>query len=82
MRNGVRVEEDSNHTTSQIMVDTSANTVYNNTLRVRRRESHGTYECTISNNRSEYIAKDDSHDEFTVMREVQGMLVLFFKDFV
>ena len=35
MRNGVRVEEDSNHMTSQIIVNTSANTVYNNTLRVR-----------------------------------------------
>ena len=34
-RNGVRVEEDSNHMTSQIIVDTSRNTVYNNTLRVR-----------------------------------------------
>ena len=36
-RNGVRVEEDSNHMTSQIIVDTSNNTVYNNTLRVRGR---------------------------------------------
>ena len=35
MKNGVRVEEDSNHMTSQIIVDTSVNTVYNNTLRVR-----------------------------------------------
>ena len=47
-RNGVRVEEDSNHMTSQIIVDTSRNTVYNNTLRVRGRES-GTYVCTVSN---------------------------------
>ena len=52
MRNGVRVEEDSNHITSQIIVDTSVNTVYNNTLRVRGRES-GTYKCTVSNNRHE-----------------------------
>ena len=44
-RNGVRVEENSNHMTSQIIVDTSRNTVYNNTLRVRGRES-GTYVCT------------------------------------
>ena len=34
----MRVEEDSNHMTSQIIVDTSRNTVYNNTLRVRGRE--------------------------------------------
>ena len=49
MRDGVRVEEDSNHTTSQIIVDTSANTVYNNTLRVRGRE-RGKYECDVRNN--------------------------------
>ena len=48
-RDGVRVEEDSNHMTSQIIVDTSRNTVYNNTLRVRGRES-GTYVCTVRHN--------------------------------
>ena len=46
-RNGVRVEEDSNHMTSQIIVDTSRNTVYNNTLRVRGREA-GKYMCYIT----------------------------------
>ena len=46
-RNGLRVEEDSNHTTSQIIVNTSSNTVYNNTLRVRGRE-RGTYTCRIT----------------------------------
>ena len=54
MRNGVRVEEDSNHTTSQIIVDTSGNTVYNNTLRVRGREG-GQYECIVSNNRYQFL---------------------------
>ena len=53
-RNRVRVEEDSNHMTSQIIVDTSRNTVCNNTLRVRGRES-GLYMCSISNNRHEYV---------------------------
>ena len=53
-RNGERVEEDSNHMTSQIIVDTSSNTVYNNTLRVRGREG-GLYACTVSNNRHEYV---------------------------
>ena len=53
-KNGVRVEEDSNHMTSQIIVDTSSNTVYNNTLRVRGREG-GLYVCTMSNNRHEYV---------------------------
>ena len=52
-RNGVRVEEDSN-TTSQIIVNTSSNTVYNNTLRVRGREE-GLYVCDMSNNRHEYV---------------------------
>ena len=46
-RNGVRVEEDSNHMTSQIIVSTSNVTVYNNTLRVRGRES-GRYMCIVS----------------------------------
>ena len=42
----MRVEEDSNHMTNQIIVDTSRNTVYNNTLRVRGREA-GRYTCYI-----------------------------------
>ena len=53
-RDGVRVEEDSNHMTSQIIVETSRNTVYNNTLRVRGREG-GLYLCSVSNNRHEYV---------------------------
>ena len=43
----MRVEEDSNHMTSQIIVNTSRNTVYNNTLRVRGREG-GRYICFIT----------------------------------
>ena len=53
-RNRVRVEEDSNHMTSQIIVDPSSNTVYNNTLRVRGREG-GLYVCDMSNNRHEHV---------------------------
>ena len=49
------VEEDSSHTTSQIIVDTSSNTVYNNTLRVRGRETTVTYTCIVINNRHEYV---------------------------
>ena len=41
-----RVQEDSDHETSQIIVDTSSNSVYENRLRVRGREG-GTYICTI-----------------------------------
>ena len=80
MRNEERVEEDSNHMTSQIIVDTSANTVYNNTLRVRGREP-GDYKCTVSNNRHEYVTEDDSQNGFTGMRVVSGMLLLFVKAF-
>ena len=53
-RNGVRVEEDGNHMTNQIIVDTSNNTVYNNTLRVRGRES-GIYMCYITSIRYEAV---------------------------
>ena len=52
--NTVTVEEDSRHTTSQIIVDTSSNTVYNNTLRVRGRETTA-YTCTVINNRHQYV---------------------------
>ena len=57
-RDGVRVEEDSNHMTSQIIVDTSRNTVYNNTLRVRGRES-GRYVCTVRNNAQDFFPDSD-----------------------
>ena len=40
--------EDSDHETSQIIVDTAANTVYENRLRVRGREG-GDYKCTVRN---------------------------------
>ena len=40
------VQKNSDHETSQIIVDTSSNSVYENRLRVRGRES-GAYICTI-----------------------------------
>jgi hypothetical protein len=52
-RNGEPVQEDSNHETSQIIVDTSKNTIYNNTLRIRGTEG-GQYKCSVSNNLSDY----------------------------
>ena len=57
-RDGVKVEEDSNHMTSQIIVDTSEITVYNNTLRVRGRES-GRYVCTVRNNAQDFFPDSD-----------------------
>ena len=66
MRNGVRVEEDSNHITSQIIVDTSGNTVYNNTLRVRGREE-GIYDCRVENNRYEYFQSSQQEVYITLL---------------
>ena len=40
--------EDSDHETSQVIVDLSANTVYENRLRVRGKEE-GNYRCNVSN---------------------------------
>ena len=45
---GELVQEDSNHMTSQVIVDPSINAVYNNTLRVRGREE-GRYICGVNN---------------------------------
>ena len=67
----MRVEEDSNHTTSQIIVDTSVNTVYNNTLRVRGRES-GTYVCALINNIGEFFSSSSE----TKRRAVTGMIII------
>ena len=61
-RNGVRVEEDSNHMTSQIIVDTSRNTVFNNTLSVRGRET-GTYVCTVRHNAQDFFDSDIQWDQ-------------------
>ena len=49
------VQEDSNHETSQIIVDTSENTVYHNKLRVRGREG-GLYTCNVSNNIQDFVS--------------------------
>ena len=69
-RDGVRVEEDSNHMTSQIIVNTSKETVYNNTLRVRGRET-GTYVCTVKHNAQNFFPeKNITWDQTT------GTLVL------
>ncbi|CAI8019756.1 hypothetical protein GBAR_LOCUS11852, partial [Geodia barretti] len=48
------VQEDRYHETSQLILDTSLNSVYDNRLRVRGRRN-GTYNCTISNNIRDYI---------------------------
>ena len=52
--NGVSVQEDSDHETSQLILDTSLNSVYDNRLRVRGRRS-GAYNCSVSNNIRQYL---------------------------
>ena len=63
-RNGEPMQEDSNHETSQIIVDTSANTVYNNTLKIKGRDG-GLYMCTVSNNIESFISYRRSSITFT-----------------
>ena len=50
-RDGKEITENSTYSASQIIVDTSSITVYNNTLRVRGREK-GVYRCAVSNSQS------------------------------
>ena len=52
--NGVYVQEDSDHETSQLILDTSLKSVYDSRLRVRGRRS-GTYSCIIHNNIRMYL---------------------------
>ena len=80
-RNGVRVEEDSNHMTSQIIVDTSRETVYNNTLRVRGREN-GTYMCTVSNNRHEYVEGASATGPTATLGVKSELTLMSFTDFL
>ena len=72
-RNRVRVVEDSNHMTSQIIVDTSIETVYNNTLRVRGRET-GTYKCTVRNNARDFFDSDIQWDQGNATLVLGGKL--------
>ena len=44
--------------TSQFILDTSLDSVYDNRLRVRGRRS-GTYNCTVGNNIKHYLDEDD-----------------------
>ena len=52
--NGFRVQEDRYHETSQLILDTSLDSVYDNRLRVRGRRS-GTYNCTVHNNIGDFL---------------------------
>ena len=52
--NGVPVQKDRYHETSQLILDTSLNSVYDNRLRVKGRRN-GRYECLIWNNIRHYL---------------------------
>ena len=71
----MRVEEDSNHRTSQIIVDTSSNTVCNNKLRVRRREG-GRYVCTVRHNAQDFFPDSDIQWDQTTGTLVLGGIFL------
>ena len=67
--NGSRVQEDRYHETSQLILDTSLNSVYDNRLRVRGRRN-GTYECSISNNIRHYLPYFVKEDEVKVSKTI------------
>ena len=50
------VDGDRDHETSQTILDTSKNSVYENRLRVRGREG-GIYLCTITNNKNDFFSE-------------------------
>ena len=65
------IEEDSAHQTSQILILTTQDTQYENSLRVTGREA-GQYRCTVSSNRDEFFGTTGStvtSDVFTVLGE-------------
>ena len=55
---------------SQLIVDTSHNSVYRNELRVRGRHS-GMYTCIISNNMQDYFPMVTAHLQATI--DISGM---------
>ena len=70
--NGYRVQEDRYRETSQLILDTSLDSVYDNRLRVRGRRS-GTYNCIVSNNIRDYLPR-------VSVTEVPGSLTVSGKD--
>ena len=79
-RNGHSVQEDSDHQTSQVIVDTSHNSLYDNKLRVRGREG-GDYSCTVSNNIRDYHSHIAEENAMTgTQLNIQG--VFLYKIFI
>ena len=70
--NGAIVQQgDSDHETSQIIVDTS-NSVYENRLRVRGREG-GSWLCSVSNNIKDYF--HNSRNRMLRQFNIHGMYI-------
>ena len=62
IKDGIPLHETNiSYTTSQIITNTSSNSVYNNTLSIKGRE-YGTYNCTVNNNIKDFIS--DVNDTF------------------
>ena len=53
-KDGIPLHENISYTTSQIITNTSSNTVYYNTLSIKGRE-YGIYNCTVNNNIKAFI---------------------------
>ena len=66
--NGSRVQDDRYHETSQLILDTSLDSVYDNRLRVRGRRS-GTYNCTVGNNIRDFLPQAST-------TEVNGSMII------
>ena len=71
--NGDRVQEDSDHETSQLILDTSLNSVYDNRLRVRGRRN-GIYYCSVSNNIRQYLGVG-IEDQVNGIQDISGSLL-------
>ena len=71
-RKYVTVEEDRDHETSQLILNTSRVTVYENRLRVRGREG-GEYKCRISNNIPDYFVNRTYLSHETSYFTVEGI---------
>ena len=72
------IEEDGDHVTSQILVATEENTVYENKLTVTGREA-GQYQCTVSSNRDEFFGATGStvtSEEFEVEGKLSPLLLV------
>ena len=74
--NNEPVEEDSDHMTSQVIVDKSSNTVYNNNLRVRGRQS-GRYTCTISNNIADFFPGTRAQVSSSYLLQSEYMYIIY-----